>query len=351
MRYLKNFSLYEAKTQKSNPVKDQIMDAMVNTPAGKDLAAMARSYSVNSTGTLTLEGLRGKTYVAQDPNRGVWNHWVVAKGRTYAEGESPTLEACLRDCWREFVLNSTTFRPKGMKIKEYTDQIGPVLSSLEGKALDIYDLQWEILKILKGTPDLDTIREARFLLDFPELQGVFDFIGLELEKGIEFRGDAGFELLSYQIADNDSPLAQILPYADMKNPQNAIKLKIKAIPEDEYRVDPDMYWSIFFQVGGDVSKKQEYKERFIRDLISALRSQTSGQSMEPSPQAMLAAAAIESALNGDAANLAAMVADLVHDVSKLVQLPEPLRSEVMSKKGYEPDEIEAASTSKQYGLI
>ena len=321
------------------------MDAMINTPAGKDLAAMARSYSVNSTGTLILEGLRGKTYVAQDPNRGGWNHWVVANSRTYGEGESPTLEECLRDCWREFVLNSVSFRPKGMKIKEYLDQITPHLHTFEGKGLDTYDLQWEIKKILDGTPNLNPIKDPRFVWDHPELQWTFDFIGLDKNPYYR-RLDLGFSFASYGMLGDESPLAQILPY-EQKSRDNGFRVVIEAGPEDGYR----KFDNGKFVFGGDVSKKQEYKERFIRDLIPLLRSQTTGQEEEQSPQAMLAATAIESALNGDVVNLATTVADLVHDVSKLVELPEPLRSEVMSKKGYEKEDIDSISAAKEYGII
>ena len=347
MRYLKNFSLYEANVKKSNPTVDLINDAMINTPAGKDLAAMARSYSVSNTGKLTMEGLRSRTYVQQDSN-GVWNHWVVSNSNSYGEGKAATLEECLRDCWRGFVLNSVTFRPKGMKIKKYLDQITPHLHKFEGKGLDIYDLQWEIKKILDGTPNPNPIKDPRFVWDHPELQWVFDFIGLD-KNPYHRRGELGFWFASYRMLGDESPLAQILPYKQ-KSRDNGFRVVLVAVPEDDYRdyieLDNDK-----FEFGGDVSKKQEYKERFIRDLIPLLRSQTTWPEEEHPPQAMLAAAAIETALNGEVANLAAMVADLVHDVSKLVELPEPLRSEVMSKKGYEPDEIEAASTSKQYGLI
>jgi hypothetical protein len=41
----------------------------------------------------------------------------------------------------------------------------------------------------------------------------------------------------------------------------------------------------------------------------------------------------------------------VKDVAKLVQLPEPLKSQVMTKLGYEKEDIDSISTAKEYGVI
>jgi hypothetical protein len=341
MKYLKNFSLYEAKSKPVDPNVNLIKDAMANTSAGKDLAAVAKSYTVSSNARLVLNGLRGKTYVKEDPTGARWVHWVEATGRSYAHGAAPTLEACLRDCWKEFVLNSTTFRPNGMKVREYLGKIEPVLSSFEGKALNVADLQFEMIKILKDKTNWNPIRDPDFIFDRPDLQDVFDFIGFK--KKSEYFQYGGFKTVVLELLGNESPLAQILPW-DNDYTRNEIEIRVDATPEDEYH-----YWD-WFSVGGDLSKRQEYKDRFIPDLI-ALLNLPEFRTGKPAIQKILAGKMLGAALNGDSTDVVDLLDDYMNDASKLAELPEPLRSQVMQKKGYNDDEIQGIYTSKKLGLI
>ena len=341
MKYLKSFSLYEAKSKPVDPRVDLIRDAMSNTSAGKDLAAVAKSYTVSSNARLVLNGLRGKTYVKEDPPGARWVHWVESTGRSYAHGSAPTLEACLRDCWKEFVLNSTTFRPQGMKINEYLGKIEPVLSSFEGKALNVADLQFKIMKILYVKTNWNPIRDPSFVLDRPELQDVFDFVGLKKET--EYIQYGGFKTVIYDLLGNESPLAQILPW-DNDYTRNGVTIRIDATPEDGYD------YRDYFSIGGDLSKQQEYKDLFMPDLI-ALLDLPEFRTGKPAIQKILAARMLQAALNGDSTDVKDVLADYIDDASKMAELPEPLRSQVMQKKGYTDDEIKSISTSKELGLI
>ena len=318
------------------------MDAMANTSAGKDLAAMSKSFRVDRTGKLIIEGLRGKTCVKQNPN-GEWVHWVESTGRSYGEGSASTLEACLRGCWREFILHSQSFRPDRMNIKEYLSKIEPVVSSFEGKALNIDDLQWEIQKIIDGTPHLNPIRDPSFVFDRPDLQEVFDFIGLKDDRG-NFKRKGGFEVCHYQILGSESPLLQILPYPEGNN--GATRLSLEATREEGYKIRYTGVW----EFGGDMTKQQEYKDLFMQDLIARLKSDTWRQG-DPVIQSVVAGGMLEAALNGDAYDMVSVVADHIKDVSELVELPEPLKSQVMAKQGYDPDDIDSISTSKELGII
>lgn len=345
MKYLKSFSLYEAKIKPVDPSVDLIRDAMSNTSAGKDLAAVAKSYTVSSNGKLVLNGLRGKTYVKEDPLGARWVHWVRSTGRSYAHGSAPTLEACLRDCWKEFVLNSTTFRPQGMKINEYLDKIEPVLSSFEGKALNVADLQFKIMKILYDKTNWNPIRDPSFVLDRPEFQDVFDFIGLKKEE--EYIQYGGFKTVIYVLLDNESPLAQILPW---DNDYTQVTIRIEATPEDGYDSSNQIYYRDSFSIGGDLSKQQEYKDLFMPDLI-ALLDLPEFRTGKPAIQKILAAKMLQAALNGDSTDVYDVLDDYIDDASKMAELPEPLRSQVMQKKGYTDDDIKSISTSKELGLI
>ena len=344
MKYLKNFALYEAKSK--NPNEDEIMDAMTNSPAGKDLAAMASSYKVDRTGKLVIAGLRGRTYVKPDPAGSRWIHWVEATGRTYGHGAAPTLEECLRDCWKEFILNSTSFRPQGMKIKEYISQIEPVLSSFEGKALNMNDLQFEITKVIKGDPSWNPIRDPSFIFEYPELREVFDFIGLEKVFGYKKHG--GFMIVNYKLLGNNSPLVQILPY-DNNMTGNEFGIRLETVPEDVYQ-----FVHSRLQIGGDVSKKQEYKDRYMPDFIAGL-NEPEHWSGKPVAQYVIAAGMIEAALGVNSAKVVETIIetiiDLVKDVTKLVQFPEPIKSQVMTKLGYEKEDIDSIFTAKEYGVI
>lgn len=343
------------------------MDAMVNTPAGKDLAAMATSYKVDRTGKLVITGLRGRTYVKSDPAGSRWIHWVEATGRSYAHGAAPTLEACLRDCWREFVLNSTTFRPQNfikggetskISLKDYVKIIDPVLSSLEGKALNQNDLRFEILKVVKDDPSWNPIIDLKFIWDWPQLKEVFDFIGLEIENTGNMVG--GWQHVRSTIAANDDCLLnRILPSKENN------RFVVELIGGEEEIFDPKEHaWMLQIQIGGDRSREQDYKQRFIEALIKGMTADkeiydftTKTYTKESPPlQIVTAGRLIEHALKHKGSINDILLVDTIDssvgdDVSVLANLPSPWKERVMQKNGYTDDEIQGISTSKELGLI
>ena len=363
MKYLKSFSLYEVKSKKPNPNEVLIMDAIANTSAGKDLAALAKSYRVDRNGKLILD-IRGKTCVKQNSD-GRWEHWQEYGSRIYGRGEGATLEECLRSCWREFILNSRTFRPKDffkngdlsfLSPKDYADKVRPLLPSLEGKALNQEDLRFEILKIVKEEPNWDPIVDLNFIWDWPQLKEILDFIGLEIEKPGLMVG--GWQHIRSTIAGKDDcPLNKILPDKSWFN------VELIGREEEVFKVN-SQGWTLQVIIGGDRSKEQDYKKQFMEALIAELKkdkeaydftTKTYSKESLP-PKIILAGQLIEHGLKHDANIDDSLVIDTIastagNNVSVLAELPSPWRERVMQKKGYTDDEIKSISTSKELGLI
>jgi hypothetical protein len=131
---------------------------------------------------------------------------------------------------------------------------------------------------------------------------------------------------------------------------NEFTVRLETVPEDVYQI----VHSRRLQIGGDVSKKQEYKDRYMPDFIADL-NEPEHWSGKPVAQYVIAAGTIEAALGVNSAVNSAKavetIIDQVKDVAKLVQLPEPLKSQVMTKLGYEKEDIDSISTAKEYGVI
>lgn len=144
MRYLQPYRLYEAAI-----TEHPLLDGMQDTVGGRDLAALCgNDYRVDRTGKLVINGLRGKTFVQQQPD-GTWRHWVLATGRVYVEGSYATLEECLEGCWLDFVLNSISIRPQKMNMEAYRNLINSHLGELQGKALDQGALRNAVVRIMQ----------------------------------------------------------------------------------------------------------------------------------------------------------------------------------------------------------
>ena len=243
MRYLKSFGLYEAK---KHPLEDILMDAMQNTVEGQDLSAVCNNrYRVDSKGKLVIEGLRGRTYIQQRAD-GSWEHWVLATGRVYGQGAYPTLGECLRGCWMDFILDSTSIRPKGMNMESFRTLVKNNLSEFEGQALGIADLRDKSVEIMHR--DFQTpITSPRQLIDLPKWSAVLQLLGLE-----EIQNNG-----AYRLFPEDSVLVQIFfspeELKDNYRLHNAIAYNIrinvhpwtvlKASEISPYRLDLD--------IGGD----------------------------------------------------------------------------------------------------
>jgi hypothetical protein len=201
--------------------------------------------------------------------------------------------------------------------------------------------------VIKGDPSWNPIRDPSFIFEYPELREVFDFIGLEKVFGYKKHG--GFMIVNYKLLGNNSPLVRILPY-DNNMTGNEFTVRLETVPEDVYQI----VHSRRLQIGGDVSKKQEYKDRYMPDFIADL-NEPEHWSGKPVAQYVIAAGTIEAALAGNSAKVVETIIetiiDLVKDVTKLVQFPEPIKSQVMTKLGYEKEDIDSISTAKEYGVI
>jgi len=176
MRYLQPYRLYEAAI-----TEHPLLDGMQDTVGGRDLAALCgNDYRVDRTGKLVIEGLRGKTFVQQQPD-GTWRHWVLSTGRVYAEGVYATLEECLAGCWLDFVLNSTSIRPQEMNMKAYRDLIAANLSELQGKALNKQGLRAQVVALIQRDFK-HPIKDHRDFFDLPKWRPALDALGFTIDQ-------------------------------------------------------------------------------------------------------------------------------------------------------------------------
>ena len=244
MRYLKAFGLYEAK---KHPLEDILMDAMQNTVEGQDLAAVCNNrYRVDSKGKLVIEGLRGRTYIQQKAD-GSWEHWVLATGRVYGQGVHPTLEECLRGCWMDFLLNSTSIRPKGMNMEAFRDLVNANLSEFAGQALGISDLRDKSVEIMHRGMKTPIVSVDQFI-KLPKWYPALQLLGLKM---LQYKTQQYYQLFS-----DDSALVQIFFSPEELEGNNYLKnaltygvaIKLHPYPILKSSID---YTGITIDIGGE----------------------------------------------------------------------------------------------------
>ena len=183
MKHVKTFKLFEAATRQS--VTDEIVNALENTIEGKDLLAIAtRSseslagspdpYKARKTGRVEINNLRGKSYITQLDN-GKWYHAVEATGRIYGEGTYDSLNDCIRGMWTDFIVNSTSIRPKGMPLKMYAGFVNKEINKLIGKNLSTAEIRRFLSKAYFGGKEPMT--ENSPIFSSPRWKQIFNFLG------------------------------------------------------------------------------------------------------------------------------------------------------------------------------
>lgn len=354
MIYLKPYHLFESV---SNPI--DLMDVMKNTPEGRDLAAVAESYKVDRTGKIVLLGMRGKTFIQPQPD-GSYKHWVFATGKTYGEGSGSTAEECIRDCWRQFILKSTTFRPQGYNMKEYEEKISGILHTFEGKALDTFDLQFEIRKILFDKPsNWNPIRDPKNLIDLPELEKAWDLLGLDLSKKPHSSG--GFKSYIFDILEKDSRFYQML---NLPNIRDGFKISINThsvwwnnnIKTFDGLEVKDSVYRIEVNVGGDLSETNDYSDKIIKGIISFFKKPRTerGANKYEELLANLAGGILELAMNGEdpeGPKMVDLVVNSIDDIDIILEFKSPLKEEVLKKKDFDDEEIKSLDAAKDFGLF
>lgn len=187
MKYLESYQLFEAKNRQA--ITDEIVNALENTPEGKDLLGLAikelsysdgldktSRYTARRTGRVEINNLRGKTYITRLED-GKWYHAVEATGRTYGEGIYDSLTDCIRGVWVDFITNSTSIRPQGMNIKRFKKFVDQEINNLIGKNLNKLEIRKHLSKAYFGGEE--PMNEDSPIFSSPRWKQIFDFIGLE----------------------------------------------------------------------------------------------------------------------------------------------------------------------------
>lgn len=348
MNHLKPYYIFESDNSKLD-----LMDAMRNSSAGKDLVALGISYRVDRTGKLVIEGIRGKTYIQQQSD-GSFKHWVYATGREYGVGIFSTLDECIRNCWREVLTDSGNFtdlRPKGMKIKEYKEKVLSDIHKLEGRSLEKSDLQFEILKILKNDPNWDPILTLKGILDRPDLKETFEFLGL---RKITTGYDKIFEWTSYLILGKNSPIAK----AFGSDSEDAVEIHIKTFPEEKFEIEPTHIANyMIFNIGGDVSEIKNYSDKIIRSIASQLPDERHSKNFTDPINGTIWNVASEiiklSIQNVDMKEdkISEIIADHINDISLALKLNSPFKERVLKIKGFNDEDIKNLEISNDFGLF
>jgi hypothetical protein len=273
MKYLQPFSLYEAAQPAGT---SPIMDAMTNTPEGRDLAALCSSYRVDRTGKLVMMGMRGRTYIQEYPDD-TWKHWVLATGRTYGEGFYPTLIECIRGCWTEYVMNSTSIRPPGMQIKEYKDLVTANLNLLEGQALSTEGLKEAFFRILCLRDGIkNPIRQPREIVDAPKWSRLMELFDVHESSG---GGDFYDNQSAFRILTRDSQLVKLFLGANSDNNfpyqycESHFTIRIKPgskFKRDAHEYDNNNYYNNDYYIAGEVSQIPEYADLVFKGVAEIL---------------------------------------------------------------------------------
>ena len=194
MKYLESYQLFEAETRQA--ITDEIVNALENTPEGKDLLALAtrenpytgndpyftksRLYTPRRTGRVEINNLRGRTYITQLPG-GRWYHAVEATGTTYGEGVYDSLTQCIRGVWRDFIASSTSIIPGGMPRKMYKEFLDVELPQLMGKKMSKTQIREHLSKVYSGGNKM--MDNTSPIFTSPRWIQIFNLIGLEKKYG------------------------------------------------------------------------------------------------------------------------------------------------------------------------
>ncbi len=369
MRYLQSYILFENNNQ-DHP----LMDAMKNTPAGRDLAAISSQYRVDRTGKLVISGLRGKTFIQELPG-GVWKHWVVATGRTYGEGVYSTLEDCLRGCWRDYILYSTSIRPQGMNMKLYQDEISKNLHKFEGRELNHQEITKEALEILVSRFK-NPIRDASFIFNDPKWRQILALTGfeeVEPETGDwDFGTTRRFRMfgessLFVKVLIPDDLIGPVEPNAVLSRRNHilsniGVSFAITVEPWEVFKISFD--YRVNITIGGDSSMIPEYLEsiwtnkKLIKNIgtYEPHRDDTPELVSAVSGMRKIAADMIVSVGKGIPIDLSdfydkASIALKNYDISAVLSAPSPHREEILRRIGYDANQISSMSKAKDIGIF
>jgi len=181
----------------------------------------------------------------------------------------------------------------------------------------------------------DPIKDPSILLDIPELKSVFKLLNF---KNPYVQKDAGgYKYLGYQLLTKYSALSKSIG-TDKSSDQMGFDFQLMAVPSDYYRFSPTEV-----KVGGSLSKKQFYQARFVTDLIKSLREPLDWKPVYPID--LVAADMLEAAWTPE------VISRRITEPEAVVNLPEPLRTQVMKIQGYSEDQIEALISTKEIGIF
>lgn len=290
MRYLQPYRLYEAAI-----TEHPLLDGMRDTVGGRDLAALSTGFRVDRTGKLVIEGLRGKTFVQQQPN-GTWRHWVLATGRVYGEGVYATLQECLAGCWTDFLLNSNSIRPQKMNMEAYRNLINSHLGELQGKALDQGALRNAVVRIMQQGFTVP-IHDARDFLETSKWMPVLKVLGFFQEEA------ARLSYMSFYLFHQDSPIVNIFftqeelssaySYRTIEN-HVGYRFDIQVEPWECLNAQIDVN-STFLEIGGERASLAPFADEIFggkklhRALTSAFAKDISGYGIPPALQQKMVA--------------------------------------------------------------
>ena len=242
MRYLQTYQLYEAAI-----TEHPLLDGMRNTVGGLDLAALTSDFRVDRTGKLVIEGLRGKTFVQQQPD-GTWKHWIVSTGRVYGEGTYATLEECLEGCWMDFILYSNYVRPSEMNMQAYRDLVVANLSEFQGKALSKQGLRQKVVDLIQK----DFKRPIQDAVDFwilPKWLPALKALGLTTEshRVALFHQDSAIVSIFFtpEELESSSSYTRLLP--------NRLPLNFHVKVEPWEVLKMEINYTVDLTIGGDLS--------------------------------------------------------------------------------------------------
>lgn len=223
MKYLESYQLFEAETRQE--ITDEIVNALENTPEGRDLLALASRefkysdhikktsrYTARRTGRVEINNLRGRTYITQLDN-GKWYHAVEATGRRYGEGYYDTLRECIRGVWRDFILESTSIVPMGMPRKMHKEIAGKELPNLAGKGFTQNQIREHLRGLYAGGNQM--MDSTSPIFSSPRWKQIFDFLGLEK---LTRRDDTG-SWIEIQLEETKKSVLEILSIALIPPPE------------------------------------------------------------------------------------------------------------------------------------
>lgn len=255
MRYLQPYRLYEAAT-----TEQPLLDGMRDTVGGRDLAALSTGFRVDRLGKLVIEGLRGRTYVLQQPD-GTWKHWVLATGRVYGEGVYATLEECLTGCWMDFVLNSTSIRPQEMNMQAYRDLIAANWSEFQGKALNQSELRAQAVALIQRDFK-HPIKDPSDFFDLPKWRPALDALGFTTDSVGSFylfHEDSGIINLFFTPEELESGSFPV--HASLTN-RLFMRFTIKVEPWEVLKMEPGPY-RVTLTLGGDLSTLPAFADEVL----------------------------------------------------------------------------------------